>query len=206
MVVGGTIGTVNLSCMCRWPRNHVCDTGCVPGIGVGSLDVKAVLWYQWVDLCHRSTWWWWRNSGTVEFELHVCQVAPEPSAVTLDVPGQVWSGSLDVKALSYGTRGVDLRPNPPQHMVVVANNGPVEFELHVPLAPNHLCDTGCVPGIGVGSLDVKPCLWCRGVDLVIPPQHIVVVGNSGTVEFELHVPSGPEPPLQHWLRPWDRCG
>jgi hypothetical protein len=43
----------------------------------------------------------------------------------------------------------------PQHMVVVAEQT-VEFELHVPNWPrNHVCNTGCVPGIGVGSLDVE---------------------------------------------------
>jgi hypothetical protein len=41
----------------NWPSNHVCDTGCVPGTGVGIGWKSLVLWYQRVDLCqsHRST-------------------------------------------------------------------------------------------------------------------------------------------------------
>jgi hypothetical protein len=49
------------------------------------------------------------------------------------------------------------------------------------LAPNHVCDTGCVPGVGVGSLDVKvPCLMVPegGSEVPIPPQHMVVVAEQ----------------------------
>jgi hypothetical protein len=43
--------------------------------------------------------------------------------------------------------------------------GTVEFELHV-IGPRTVCDTGCVPGVGVGSLDVEALSYdCQRVDL-----------------------------------------
>jgi hypothetical protein len=72
-------------------------------------------------------------------------------------------------------------PIPPQHsMVVVAGYtiGTVEFELHVPNWLNHVCDTGCVPRVGVGRLEAV--LWYQrvGSEVPIPPQHMVVVAEQ----------------------------
>jgi hypothetical protein len=60
------------------------------------------------------------------------------------------------KSCSYGTRGW-ISANPTAAHVGggggggVEHTGTLEFELHVPNWPwNHVCDTGCVPGIGVG--------------------------------------------------------
>jgi hypothetical protein len=66
-------------------------------------------------------------------------------------PWDIGVGSLDVKACLMVPEGGSEVPIPPQHMGGGGNSGTVEFELHVPeLAPEPVCDTGCVLGIGCG--------------------------------------------------------
>jgi hypothetical protein len=76
----------------------------------------------------------------------MCQVAPNYDSATLVcVPG-IGVGSLDVEALSMVPEGGSEVPIPPQHMVVVAEQWNGSLSCMCRVAPNHVCDTGCIPG------------------------------------------------------------